>query len=400
MSSKLKRFLLLSNFVLILIHVAYFAYGFIHFPGVKNINIYTEFYRFKFYDEVSISHFFITGLFLLITLILLIRNHSRANYSAKKLLLIGGVLLLTVANSLTFFLSYSFGMNASLKKELPEKKFNADKKLLNVLNPFLYPLGAYNNESMFKVTNILYPEPYPIMEEQDTTFYDPANKESFTLQTIYYSIDTLRLAEKSFDKMKKSADTLSDLLGFGRSELSKRIISQKTENDSTEIIFKGREVNPQYDDSVCVFLETNNLISAINGIDIKTQQQQNAIKRYHLLYRAPSDSLLNAFKSLDTLLKNYNIESYIQPAALIRDVFQIRDGNQQSVIEMQNRFERNQLTDKIKTLDRLYYQPAFFHSSIRLIFFGVLLGTWLSGFLIFVIVNYRRSNKSSNLPRQ
>ncbi|WP_316799603.1 hypothetical protein [Pedobacter frigidisoli] len=393
MSSKLKKFLLLSNVVLILIHIAYFAYGFIHFPGVKNINIYTEFYRFKFYDEVSISHFFIAGLFLLITLILLIRNHSRVHYSVKQLLLIGGVLLLTVANSLTFFMSYSFGMNASLKNELPEKKLNADKTLLNVLNSFLYPVGAYNSESMFKVTNILYPDPYPIIEEQDTPFYDPANKESFTVQTVYYSIDTLKLAEKSFDKMKKSADTISSLLGFGKAELANRIISQKTENDSTVIIYKGREVNPQYDDSVCVFLETNNLISPINGIDIKMQQQQNAVKRYNLLYRAPSDSLLRAFKSLDTLLKNYKIESYLQPAALIKDVYHIRDGNQQSVIEMQNRFERNQLIDKIKTLDRLFYQPAFFHSSIRPIFFCVLLGTWLFGFLIFVIVNYRRRAK-------
>ncbi len=64
MDRKLKLFFIKSFAVLAMIHLAYFIYGYIKFEGLKKINIYTEFYRFKFYDDVSISHFFISGLFL------------------------------------------------------------------------------------------------------------------------------------------------------------------------------------------------------------------------------------------------------------------------------------------------------------------------------------------------
>lgn len=126
--------------------------GYFRFVGIGKIYIYTEFYHFKFYDDVSISHFFISGLFLLTVLILLIRNHARERYSGLNLIKIGAILLLIVFLSLSFFMSYSFGMNAKLKQELPLKTFNADKRLLNVLNPFLYPGSHYNSETLFNVT--------------------------------------------------------------------------------------------------------------------------------------------------------------------------------------------------------------------------------------------------------
>lgn len=393
MSSNLKKFLFRSVLVLLFIHLAYFIYGYIHFNGVKNINIYTEFYRFKFYDEVSISHFFVTGLYLLVVLILLIRNHSKVRYSAKTLLSLGSILLFIVCLSLSFFISYSFGMNARLKTELPEKTFNADKSLLNVLNPFLYPQGAYNSEKLFKITNILYPKPYPVMEQQDTLYYDQNNPESLNLHTVYYGIDTLKLLTSNYEKLKKSADAVTDVLGFGKAELAKRTISIKSIKDSTEIIYKGQEVNPQYDETVCIFLENNNLISAINGLNIKDQERQNAVKRYQLLYAAKPDSLLLAIKQLDTLLKKYHVESAIKPEELTKDAIRIRNQEQQALDEIRNSFDRNKLVEQITTLDRLFYKPNFFHPSIRMIFVCVLFATWIFGFLIFLLANYKRKPK-------
>lgn len=133
MDRKLKLFLIKSFAVLAVIHLAYFIYGYIKFEGLKKINIYTEFYRFKFYDDVSISHFFISGLFLFFFIIFLLRNHSQKRNWLSKTLGIGFILLLVSFFSLTFFISYSFGLNAKLRTELPEKDLNKDKTLLNVL---------------------------------------------------------------------------------------------------------------------------------------------------------------------------------------------------------------------------------------------------------------------------
>ncbi|GAA6772741.1 hypothetical protein AAGS39_34950 [Flavobacterium sp. CGRL2] len=58
MTKNLKRYFVKSVIVLAIIHLAYFLYGYFTFKGISKINIYTEFYRFKFYDDVSISHFF------------------------------------------------------------------------------------------------------------------------------------------------------------------------------------------------------------------------------------------------------------------------------------------------------------------------------------------------------
>eukprot|EP01012_Entosiphon_sulcatum_P024419 TRINITY_DN29589_c0_g1_i1.p1 TRINITY_DN29589_c0_g1~~TRINITY_DN29589_c0_g1_i1.p1 ORF type:complete len:280 (-),score=9.96 TRINITY_DN29589_c0_g1_i1:162-1001(-) len=279
MSHNLKKFLLKSVIVLVLIHLAYFIYGYFKFTGIGEINIYTEFYRFKFYDDVSISHFFVSGLFLLTILILLIRNHSRQQYTAKNLIKIGAILLPIVFLSLTFFMSYSFGMNAKLRQELPEKNFNADKTLLNVLNPFLYPYGSYNSETLFNVTNILYPKPYPVIEVTDTVFYDLANKESFSLQSAYYSIDTLKMLTSGYEKLKSTTNSAFELFGFDQQDLQKRIISKTVRKDSTEIIFKGSAVNPRYDYSICIFLENKTLISPVNDQTVAKQQRQNAIER-------------------------------------------------------------------------------------------------------------------------
>ncbi len=395
MSQNLKKFLLKCVFALALIHLAYFIYGYFKFVGLKEVDIYTEFYRFKFYDDVSISHFFVTGLFLLTVLILLIRNHSRQRYSAQNLIKIGAVLLPIVFLSLTFFISYSFGMNAKLKQELSGKNFNVDKTLLNVLNPFLYPYNSYKSETLFNVTNILYPKPYPVMEVKDTVFYDPANKEYFSLQTTYYSIDTLKMLTSDYEKLKSATNPVSELFGFDEKELQKRIILKTTRKDSTEIIFKGSEVNPLYDDNICIFLENNRLISPINDQTVAKQQRQNAIERYQLLYKLNKDSLLQSFKKLDTLLKKYNIESSINPAALTKDVFYFRDKNQEQLNDIRNNFDRNALVEKINTLNRLFYQPGYFHSSIREIFFIVLFSTWLFGFVIFVFANFIRKPKHS-----
>jgi len=393
MSHNLKKFLLKSVIVLALIHLAYFLYGYFKFTGIRKINIYTEFYRFKFYDDVSISHFFVTGLFLLTILILLIRNHSRQRYNALTLIKIGAFLLPVVFLSLTFFMSYSFGLNAKLKQELSEKNFNADKKLLNVLNPFLYPYNSYNSETLFNVTNILYPKPYPVIEVTDTVFYDLANKESFNLQSTYYSIDTLKMLTSGYEKLKSATNAAYELFGFDQKELQKRIISKTNKKDSIEIIFKGSEVNPRYDDDICIFLENKTLISPVNDQSVANQQRQNAIERYKLLYKLNKDSLLHAFQKLDTLLKKYSIESSINPAALTQDVFRFRDKDQEELHQIRNSFDRNALIEKINILNRLFYQPKYFHSSIRAIFFIVLFSTWLFGFVIFVLANYIRKSK-------
>jgi hypothetical protein len=291
-------------------------------------------------------------------------------------------------------MSYSFGLNAKLKQELSEKNFNTDKTLLNVLNPFLYPNTSYNSETLFNVTNILYPKPYPVIEVKDTVFYDLGNKESFSLQSTYYSIDTLKMLTSAYEKLKSATNSAYELFGFDQKELQKRIISKSTRKDSTEIIFKGSAVSPQYDDSICVFLENKILISPVNGQTIAKQQRQNAIERYKLLYKLNKDSLLTSFKKLDTLLKKYNIESSINPAALTQDVFHFRDKNHDQLDQIRNRFDRHALIEKINILNRLFYQPGYFHSSIRKIFFIVLFSTWLFGFVIFVFATFIRNRNS------
>ncbi|WP_354361357.1 hypothetical protein [Pedobacter sp. UYP30] len=356
-------------------------------------NLRTEFYRFQFWDDVSISHFFVTGLFLLAVLVFLIRNHSKERYNPKNLLKIGAILLLIVFLSLTFFISYSFGLNVKLREKFPQKSFNADKTLLNTLNPFLYNYSLYSSEKLFAITNILYPKPYPVIEVTDTTFYDLTNKESYILASHYYSIDTLKMLTSGYENLKTTSNSVFNALGLDNAELQKRIISKKTVKDSTEIVFKGAEVSPRYDPDICMFLRNNTLISPISGISIKKQQRQNAIRRYKLLYKLDKDSLLNSFKKLDTLLKKYGIESKINPMELTRDAFYFRDNNHEQLNDIRNTFDRNALLAEFNMLDSFFYQSNYFDSSIRTIFFSVLFSLWLFGFLIFIIVNFMRKSK-------
>lgn len=388
MDKKLKQFLIKSIIIVVVINLAYFIYGYFKFEGIKSINIYTEFYRFKFYDDVSISHFFVSGLFLLLVLIFLLRNHSKQNYSAGNLLKIGGVLLFIVFLSLSFFVSYSFGLNAKLKTELSETNFNKDKALVNVLNPFLYNYTSYSSEKLFNYENILYPKPYPVIEQKDTLFYDANNKEQYTLEYNYYSIDTLKVLTANFDKVNSKADSIFDILGIDKTDLTKRILSKKVIKDSTQIIYRGREVSPDYDNEICIFLQNKNLYSPIEDVSVEKQQYQNAVERYKLLYKYKPDSLLYKFQKLDTLFKRYNVETYLNPKQINKDAFYFRD-HKGSLNEIRNQFDRKTLSEKFQTLNRLFYEPNYLHPSIIAIYFTVIIIVWLFGFLLYILWNYK-----------
>ncbi len=388
MDKKLKIFLIRSVVVLSTIHLAYFTYGYFKFEGIHRVDRYTEFYRFKFYDDVSISHIFITGLFLFCFFVFLLRNHSKKRYSIAGKVKIGASVLLISFLSLTFFISYSFGLNAKMRTELPEKDFNKDKALLNVLYPFLYNYTSYSSDKLFNPENILYPEPYPVIAERDTTFYDPGNPEYYSVQTNYYSIDTLKIPSADYKNIRsKILPGLGDL-GLEPETFTKRMISKKAIGDSTEIIFKGVEVYPENDEEVCIFLENKMLYSPVPKVSQTAQQYQNAVTRYKLLYKSNQDSLLHSFQNFAVLLKKYHIESQIVPKDLNHDVFYYRDHRGELLNEIRNTFDRDKLKDRFKTLDRLFYQPNYLHPSIRIIFMIVVLSVWLAIFLLYLIWNY------------
>lgn len=387
MDKKLKQYLVKSFVLLLLIHLGYFLYGFYKFEGIANIDIYTEFYRFKFYDDVSISQFFITGLFLLFFLIFLLKNHSRQNYSFGNLLKIGALLLLVSFLSFSFFVSYSFGLNAKMRSELSEAKFNKDKTLLNVLNPFLYNYTSYSSEKLFNPLNILYPKPYPVIEVKDSTLISDQN---YITESTYYSIDTLKMLTSDFDKVSTATSSILGNIGFGKKELLERIIKKNVIKDSTQIIYKGQEVNPRYDGDICIFLENKSLYIPRRDIAIEKQQYDAAVKRYKLIYKYKQDSLLSNFRQLDTLLKKYRIETYIVPKDLVKDVEYFKNHNDELLNEIRNNFDRKALKEKMTTLDRLFYEPNYLHPSIITIFFSVVAGAWLIGFLIYILFNFKR----------
>ncbi|WP_228451709.1 hypothetical protein [Chryseobacterium sp. SN22] len=95
-----------------------------------------------------------------------------------------------------------------MRQELPEKNFNKDKTLLNVLNPFLYTYTSYSSDKLFNPENILYPEPYPVIAERDTTFYDPGNPDYYSVETNYYSVDTLTAPGSDYKNI--SSEILSE----------------------------------------------------------------------------------------------------------------------------------------------------------------------------------------------
>lgn len=396
MDRKLKRFLIKSFAVLAVIHLAYFIYGYMKFVGLQKINIYTEFYRFKFYDDVSISHFFVTGLFLFFFVIFLLRNHSKKRNTLSEKLGIGIILLLVSFFSLTFFISYSFGFNAKLRTVLPEKELNKDKTLLNVLQPFLYNYTSYSSESLFNPENVLYPKPYPVIEQIDTLYYDPDNRGYYSTESNYYSIDTLTMLSADHKKLNNKAKLALDFLGVDDKELEKRIISKHEKGDSTEIIFKGIKVYPQADEKMCIFLQNKFLFFPLHKVPEQQQQYQNAIKRYDLLYKYSQDSLLYSFQRLNGLLKKYNIETQIVPKDLTKDVFYYRDHQQEPLNGIRNTYERNDLKDKFKTLDRLFYKPNYLHPSIMEIFFTVVMSVWAVLFLLYLIWNFRNRKLSSD----
>ncbi|MEA1848177.1 hypothetical protein U9K52_04540 [Chryseobacterium sp. MHB01] len=391
MDKQLKKFLIKSVIVLSVIHLGYFIYGYFKFDGINKIDIYTEFYRFKFYDDVSISHFFITSLFLFCFLVLLLRNHSKKKYNVANTVKIGASLLLISFLSLTFFISYSFGLNAKMRQELPEKDFNKDKTLLNVLYPFLYNYTSYSSDKLFNPENILYPKPYPVIAEKDTIYYEPDNRENYSVETSYYSIDTLKILSSDYKNISSKVISGMADLGLEPKEFSKRIISKKAIGDSTEIVFKGNEVDPEYDEDICIFLENKILYSPIHNVSETTQQYQNAVARYKLLYKYNQDSILHSFQRLDTLFKKYKIESQIVPKDLSHDVFYFRDHNREPLNEIRNTFDRARLKERFITLERLFYKPNYLHPSIQIIFMIVVLSVWIGLFMLYLIWNYMKT---------
>ncbi|OXG04263.1 hypothetical protein BC749_103336 [Flavobacterium araucananum] len=384
MDKKLKQYFIKSFVILLLIHLGYFLYGYFKFEGIGNINIYTEFYRFKFYDDVSISHFFVSGLFLFFFLIFLIRNHSKQNYAFGNLLKIGGLLLLLSFFTFSFFVSYSFGLNAKLRIELSETKFNKDKTLLNVLNPFLYNYTSYSSEKLFNPVNILYPKPYPVAEVVDSTL----TGDYYSVEYNYYSIDTLKMLTADLDQVSTATSTI----GFGKKELLERIIKKNVIKDSTQIIYKGQEVNPKYDGDICIFLENKTLYKPVKGIPEEKQQYDAAVRRYKLIYKYKQDSLVSNFQKLDTLLKKYKIETSIIPKNLAKDVAYYKAHNNEVLNGIKNNFDRQALAEKFTTLERLFYEPNYLHPSIIAYFFGVIAAVWLILFLIYILFNFKRKS--------
>ena len=385
MTKTLKQYFVKSFIVLALIHLVYFLYGYFTFAGIGKIDIYSEFYRFKFYDDVSISHFFVSGLFLLFFLLFLLKNHSKQQYSFGKIVQAGGLLLLVSFFTFTFFISFSFGQNAKLKSELPEKKYNADKELLNVLNPFLYT--SYSSEKLFNYENILYPKPYPVIKEeiQVQLYHD-----QFNTETVYFSIDTLKILTETYNKVSGKTDSILDIAGLDENILKDRIIKKTVIKDSTQIIFKGAELNPEYDDDICIFLMNKSLYKPVHGDSVKTQQYNAAVKRYKLLYKYKKDSLEYQFKKLDTLFKKYHIETQIVPKQLTASAFYFKEHRNEYLNSIPNSFDRKALNEKFQTLERYFYEPNYLHPSIMPIFFAVVFSVWLILFLLYFLFNNRK----------
>ncbi|WP_346986020.1 hypothetical protein [Chryseobacterium sp. POE27] len=170
--------------------------------------------------------------------------------------------------------------------------------------------------------------------------------------------------------------------------LQKELFPKKAIGDSTEIIFKGSEVDPEYDEDICIFLENKILYSPVHNVSQTTQQYQNAVTRYKLLYKYDQDSLLHSFQRLDTLFKKYNIESQIVPKDLSHDVFYFRDHSREPLNEIRNTFDRARLRETVNTLERLFYKPNYLHPSIQIIFMVVVLSVWIALFLLYLIWNY------------
>lgn len=387
MNKSLKQYFVKSFIILAIVHLAYFLYGYFTFEGIKKIDIYSEFYRFKFYDDVSISHFFVSGLFLLFFLIFLLKNHARQQYSSAKIFQIGFLLLLISFFTFTFFVSFSFGQNAKLRGELSQKNYNEDKKLLNVLNPFLYGSSSYHSEKLFNYENILYPKPYPVVkEEKQVLIYH----DQFNTETTYYSIDTLKVLTEIYNKVSGKTDSLLGFAGLDKNIIKDRIIKKTSIGDSTQVIFKGQEVSPEYDKDICIFLQNKSLFKSIHNDSVQKQQYQAAVKRYKLLYKYKQDSLEHEFAKLDALFKKYNIESHVKPNILVPEIFYYVENPDRLFGGLDNNFDHKALREKFETLDRYFYEPNYLHPSIMPIFFAVVLSVWIVLLLFYILFNKRK----------
>jgi hypothetical protein len=277
-------------------------------------------------------------------------------------------------------------MNAKLKSELSENDFNNDKKLINVLNPFLYGYTSYSSEKLFNYENILYPKPYPVIKEDDTI----VPGEFPIIETNYYSIDTIKALTSTFDKTKSKADSIFDIIGFDKEELHKRAISKRIVGDSTEIIFKSVAVHPEHDKDICIFLENKSLFNPVKGDSVDKQKYKVAVDRYKLLYNAKKDSLTYTFQRLDTLLRKYNIETNLIPKLLTQDVYHYRDNKDEPLNGIRNNFDRKALAEKFKKLNKLFYEPNYLHPNIAAIYFAVIVAVGVLLFLFYLIFNKKR----------
>ncbi len=394
MDPRLKRIFLRSTAILLILHLGYFIYGYLTFRSIVHYDIYTEFYRFKFYDDVSISHFFVTSIFLFVLVIVLIRWRPSVSFKTWRNQLFSALWLMLIALfSVSFFISYSLGCNAKMRTELPEKTFTKDKQLINLLQPFLYYYPVYSSENIFKPEHILYPKPYPVVMERDTIFYNPQNKSDYSTEKKYYSIDTIMLKDTTLKTIDSKTKSILYTLGLDEDSLQKRIISKKNLGDSIQVIYKGIQAYPDHDEAISIFLEDKNLYLPIKSIDKKTQQYSNAVKRYQLLNQYPKDSLIQAFEKLNTIFKKYKIESEIKPADLAQDVFYFRDHRDELFNEIRNNHDRAALKEEFSVLERLFYQPNFLHSNIRGIFFSVWIGVWLFLDLLLLTVGLIKLKK-------
>ncbi|MCP2028587.1 hypothetical protein L1276_003757 [Flavobacterium sp. HSC-32F16] len=387
MNKNLKQYFVKSFIILAIVHLAYFLYGYFTFAGINKVDIYSEFYRFKFYDDVSISHFFVSGLFLFFFLIFLLKNHARQRYSFGKVFQIGFLLLLISFFTFTFFISFSFGQNAKLRTELSQESYNEDKTLLNVLTPFLYESSSYHSEKLFNYENILYPKPYPVVkEEKQVLIYH----DQFSTETIYYSIDTLKVLTAEYNKVSEKIDLVLDLMDLDKKNKKDRIIKKTVIGDSTQVIFKGKEVSPEYDDEICIFLENKSLFKPVHNFSVSRQQYNAAVKRYKLLYKYKQDSLEYQFAKLDTLFKKYNIESHVKPKVLVPEIFYYVENPNRLFGGLDNNFDHKALHEKFETLDRYFYTPNYLHPTILPLFFAVVFSVWIVLFLFYILFNNKK----------
>ncbi len=398
MEPRLKRIFIRSMAILLAIHLAYFIYGYFTFRSIGDYYIYTEFYRFKFYDDVSISHFFVTSIFLFILTIVLIRWRPTPDFRTWRNRLFSGLWLMVIALfSVSFFISYSFGCNAKMRTEVPEKTLTEDKQLINLLQPFLYYYPVYSSENIFQPEHILYPKPYPVVMERDTIFYNPQDQYNYSTETKYYSIDTILLKDTTLKSLDSKSKSILNTLGLDENSLQKRIISQQKKGDSVQVIYKGMQVYPDHDEDISIFLEDKNLYLPIKKLDEKNQQYNNAVKRYQLLNQYPKDSLVKYFEKLNAVFKKYKIESKIKTADLAQDVFYFHNHRDDILNEIRNDHDRAALKEKFGVLERLFYNSNFLHPNIQNIFFLVWFGVWLLLFLLMLTVGFVKLKQNKNV---